>query len=1248
MNRGMTKAERLREMERLYVQHRNGFTDAELAERFGVDRTTVFRDRRELECEIPFNEVAPGRWAIDRTKYLSSIRVNLTEALALYLAARRMSRHTRTHQAHVVSALEKLAAALKQPMTEHLVKTAVSIAGQDPQPERLAVLEALVQGWAEHIKVRITHQALRARRSMTYVISPYLIEPSLWSDGTYVVGYSDVHNGLATFKIERIERAVLTTERFTPPDNFDEQELLRFAWGIWYSDKEPVTVRLKFTGHEPVTRLKESIWHPTQKPLVDTDDGGCIWEAQVAEPQEMLPWIRGWGASVTVLEPESLRDRLAKEVQHLATLYHVPGLTGIQSHRLLWGKADRKTNNIHRLAYHMIDVGQVALALWQRGLHKDIRQQLANWLGLSVNETGKFIAFLAALHDLGKASPAFQDHSYMREPLKSRIITELKAADFQFANRSPGEKPTRHETITTWSLRSSLGEGLLHKACGFGTESVNWMAQALGGHHGVWPRPDQFDATGLTLADKGGSEWATARTELVRAMTQVFEPPNVLLDFGEDSTHNNVMLTFLSAIISVSDWIGSNDAYFPLEEEHIPLQSYKRHAKLHAEHALDRVNWKSPAEMSEFTFEKVFPFSPTDAQTEGIAALSDVPVPAFAIVEAPMGTGKTELAFALYAHWARQTQSPGLYIAMPTTATSNQMHDRTAQFLTKQLGQEIEPLLVHSQALLRKVSDQGDPVEDSAGDAAAAQSWFLPRKKSLLAPYGVGTVDQALMSILQTKHFFVRLLGLSHKVVIFDEVHAYDAYMSELFEQLLSWLRAINTSVIILSATLPDKTRQKLIRAYAGATSAPPARTYPRITFVTSDGQVDAIELTPPPSKTLSFDWLPRDVDLVVAKLCKVLREGGCAAVICNTVGRAQEVFEAIRNLPEEEKLCDDDNLILFHARFPMAWREEIEDKVLRKFGPGPEKGKLNANRPPHRAIVVATQVIEQSLDLDFDVMVSDHAPIDLLLQRAGRLHRHSVNDPRHHPYCLWIAEPAVENGMPQFDGKDTFIYDEYVLLRSWLTLKKRESKTIEMSDDDMTDLIECVYGDRELAVGAEIKSVLDQAKQEMDRDDSDERAKARNRRVVKPRDEELLWGDNLGLEEDDPSVHETFQALTRSGRPGLRVVCLHRIDGRLHLEPEEDSPIYDPNEKPDSWLVKELARRSVTIRREDIEKHLLNKSPDDEIKTILKRWKRISVLRYHRVAIFEDGLCPLEGTEFILKLNKKSQLGLQITKEAI
>lgn len=316
MSRALSRAERLREMERLYIQR--GFTDIEIAERLKVDRTTAYKDRQVLESELPFIEIEPGRWKIDRLRYVSAIKVDLHEALALYLAARRMSRHTRIAQPHVATAIEKLAVTLRQPMTQRLVRAAGEVLTQNAYPERVAILEIVTRGWVEQRKVRLSYLALRARRPLNHVVSPYLIEPSLWSDGAYVIGYSEVHGGLATFKIERIETASLSLEGFTIPESFDEQELLKHAWGIWYGEHLPVTVRLQFTK-AATRRVKETIWHPTQS-IVDMDDG-CVWSAQLAEWQELVPWVRGWGADVEVLEPRELREMLMGEAKALAEQY---------------------------------------------------------------------------------------------------------------------------------------------------------------------------------------------------------------------------------------------------------------------------------------------------------------------------------------------------------------------------------------------------------------------------------------------------------------------------------------------------------------------------------------------------------------------------------------------------------------------------------------------------------------------------------------------------------------------------------------------------------------------------------------------------------------------------------------------------------------------------------------------------------------------------------------------------------------
>jgi CRISPR-associated endonuclease/helicase Cas3 len=1258
----------------LYLQR--GYSDIEMAERLGVDRTTVFRDRSELETEHAFCQDDQGRYRLERMQYMPNIKVNLHEALALYLATRRASRQTRIAQPHTASALEKLAVALKQPMTERLARAAGSILEQSADPERVHVLEVITQGWAEQRKVSIIHRALKAPhprplpdphphprsgvatqrlgrggnapQRREYVVCPYLIEPSLWSDGAYVIGYCETFQKVATFKIERIEKAELKLERFSIPEDFDEAELLRYAWGIWYGENEPVTVRLRFAEGEAARRVRESIWHPTQV-LKEEADGGVIWQAQVAEWQEMLPWVRGWGADVEVVEPAELREELKQEAQALASVYRLstiqPGNIDTATHHLLWAKFDKRTYKIHRLIYHLIDVRQMVLVIWQQGLNEKLKQEIAGWLQLDIDETGQLIAFWAALHDLGKASPAFQDHTNLPFKPRQRIRLELKAAGFKFPDRSDSEVRARHEIISSWILNE--GGMALHQPW-LPDELKNKVTQVIGGHHGSWPPTTAFDAKNLKPADTGIEHeiWTLARCNLIQDLVALGQPPAVN-DFRLDETLDNVMLTLISGIISVADWLGSNDQFFPFEEHIIPLESYTRHSWQHALYALLCVEWKRAPSMPDLDFERAFGFTPNLAQREVSNALNHITLPALAIIEAPMGSGKTEAALAVYAQWAKDGGHSGLYVAMPTTATSNQMYGRVEDFVSKQFGVDIKPLLVHSQAPLRDLPNENETVEDSDGDQAGAQAWFLPHKKSLLAPFGVGTVDQALMSILQTKHFFVRLLGLSNKIVIFDEVHAYDAYMSELFEQLLIWLRKIGASVIVLSATLPEKTRQSLIRAFTGDTVVPDVKRYPRVSYATADGLVRSIELTLPPEKTLDFDWIERDEETIIQRLEDELKEGGCAAVICNTVGRAQKLYHALkqRYIP----LCDADNLILFHARFPLAWREELEQKVLDKFGPNlTDKAKTNSNRPS-KAIVISTQVIEQSLDLDFDVMISDHAPIDLLLQRAGRLQRHQVNAiGRKHPYRLSIAKPNILSDLPQFERGDTYVYDEYILLRSWLVLKNIFNKQIHLPSD-LDEFIKQVYSDDDLNASPELKTRLDKTEQEMRNENLDLKFKARRRIVPKPDCEDLLWSENRALEEDDPSVHETFWALTRSERPGVNVVCLHHVHGRLQLEPDDSNLVFDVSARIGKEMVRELARHAISVRHPDpvVEQSLLKESEDAQIKAILKKWKKIAALRYHRVVIFEGGVYRLDGTRYVMRLDKNNQLGMQISKEA-
>jgi len=264
--------------------------------------------------------------------------------------------------------------------------------------------------------------------------------------------------------------------------------------------------------------------------------------------------------------------------------------------------------------------------------------------------------------------------------------------------------------------------------------------------------------------------------------------------------------------------------------------------------------------------------------------------------------------------------------------------------------ESVEPLLIHSQARWSKdapppqvnISDQ--KLRDTSQEVDS-MAWFLPRKRSLLAPVGVGTVDQTFLGVLQTRHFFVRLFGLSHKTLIFDEVHAYDTYMSTLFQRLLSWLRAVGASVVILSATLPEKTRRELLQAYAKVPADDvPDVSYPAITWA-MEGEIGVAPVDAPGRPPLALEWLDRSPNAIAERLDTALRDGGYAAVICNTVGRAQEVYRALRDAAIIANPNDD--LILFHARFPRGWRREIEEKVLTRFG---KKGNVRegpSSSPP-------------------------------------------------------------------------------------------------------------------------------------------------------------------------------------------------------------------------------------------------------------------------------------------------------------
>ena len=309
----------LREMERLYGDR--AWSDAELAERLGVNRTTVYRTRRfmEEELSIPFLDGPPGHYHIDRRRRLANIQLTPTEALALYLGGRRLQQQTRVGHLPTATALQKLAQVLRRPMMEGLVRAAQEVLEQERDPRQAYVLEQIVEGWITGRKVRVRYHKPHAETPRIHTISPYQLEPSVWGDGVYLIGHSDHYDAVITLKLNRIEHASVTTEPFTIPADFDSHALLEHAWGIWHTDRQPCTVRLCFSPRV-TPRVKETVWHPSQE-IRDRPDGGWEWAAQIVEWREMEPWVRGWGADVEVLAPAELRASVVEAVRLAAERY---------------------------------------------------------------------------------------------------------------------------------------------------------------------------------------------------------------------------------------------------------------------------------------------------------------------------------------------------------------------------------------------------------------------------------------------------------------------------------------------------------------------------------------------------------------------------------------------------------------------------------------------------------------------------------------------------------------------------------------------------------------------------------------------------------------------------------------------------------------------------------------------------------------------------------------------------------------
>lgn len=783
-----------------------------------------------------------------------------------------------------------------------------------------------------------------------------------------------------------------------------------------------------------------------------------------------------------------------------------------------WGKAqpnkDLASSPYHLLVYHSLDVAAVAYHL----LHDDapIMNDLSGYLEIPKAELRKLLCFLIGLHDLGKFASSFQG---LYQPNNDDFLIKV--------NRNTYAYDKRHDALGWCFYQNALFNGYLCDV-NMDTKTKRQVKTGLSilfncvlGHHGkpiqLEDKPVKFDeplAVGVKYQHEIDSKDLQAGNQWIADLSKLFEidmPIHLLTDENWHTCAKHISWQ-LSGLTMLADWLGSDSAYFAYKNEVVPLADYWQMTLKNAERCVKDKGLATTATALPFnSVQSSFGFSPSPLQAwaESVTLHN---YPQLFVLEDVTGSGKTEAALTLAHRLIAMGEVDGFYFGLPTTATSNAMFERIEKFMptlydksadeqpslvlahgSKNMNETFRKLVANADNANNNISDQLSNLSsvsntqniniEVTGDEISSQchAWFASsNKRALLANIGVGTIDQALLAALPKKHQPLRLLGLHHKVLIFDEVHSADSYMFELLKSLLQVHLHQGGHAILLTATLSLDKREALAKLWLGHEQPVYAKTvspnvthsthFPLATHITTTPEADTesvveTAITSPErvSRKLKVDFLHQSSD-VIDYLVTASQNNQCAVWVRNTVTDAIDAYEDLIAAG-----IAPDNLLLFHSRFALVDRSRIESQVLDWFG--------KHSTPDKRAgkILIATQVFQESLDADADIMVSDLCPVDYLIQRAGRLHRHQRDISGQRMTDSGAAKnlrpsPVLTVLAPEFSAEPTaswyselFPKSQYVyrhLGQLWLTMRMLVQQGYLDLPKDARLLIESVYAD--------------------------------------------------------------------------------------------------------------------------------------------------------------------------------------------
>lgn len=698
-----------------------------------------------------------------------------------------------------------------------------------------------------------------------------------------------------------------------------------------------------------------------------------------------------------------------------------------------WGKW-RGLPGRYPLRWHLLDTAAAAHVLWESHLPVGLRVWICEQLRMSVQDTHRFVGFLAGLHDVGKACPCFQDQTLSHRDAAYIAHAEVTHLTLPDLLREPG----REYRIP---LRSAPYR----------------IAELLGGHHGRFYEPSLRrlrNPSPRQIAQLGGAPWAEERRRLVTELQAVLGSPPLPVEIS------GPVAAVLAGLVILADWLASDSEWITTQFT-APADPSQRwdHTVRDMRSRLPLVGLAVPRLADRVDVELLLAKAPNALQSSLEQDFRPAG-PGLLVITASTGYGKTEAAFVGVHRFGVATGRAGMVVCLPTQATTNAMWDRGTRFAGRAAASDRPVTLAHTMSAFY------EKYREYCADDEVLR-WLNGRHKPLLAGMSVVTIDQVLIAALATKFNMLRLWALAGKTLVIDEVHASEPYMQALLARLLSWCGHLRIPVILISATLPRHITHALTAAYLRGVnpdrrSTPEIDTppYPGWLFTADDGRIQrpsasAVsrmrEHSRREARLRHLRYSPGSrIEQVLRYVSSAIDGGGCLAVVCTTVPSAQRTFEQIQTFLHQRPATDP--IVpswLLHARFPYHQRRRIENDVIARFGKEPDE-----DRPrPSTAIVVTTSLLEQSLDVDFDLIVSDLAPIAHLIQRLGRVWRHD------RPRPAWIPKAALivlDPVMPGYPAEWTSIYPEYELAATRRVLgEHRLDLTVP---DDVDALVQQVH----------------------------------------------------------------------------------------------------------------------------------------------------------------------------------------------